>query len=229
MPVTPPHWFNTWALTGPARPGRRAVEVGPGTRPRAPIPGTLFLDLSFSALRRLKDRGALAGLSDGERLPVRSASADLVVAFDVLEHVRGDEGLFAEFGRVLKPGGSFVFSVPLHPALFDSFDRASGHLRRYDPAGLVRSLSGAGFAVEAWCAFGSRPRSRLINRFGAWWLQRHPSWCAWCRDVLFRAVGRRLQPALRFQAGDLGLAGPEVAGVVVKARKAEGRRMTDNG
>jgi len=223
MPVTPPQWFNTWSLVGPGRAGRRVVEVGSGTRPRAPIPGTLFLDLSLSALRKLKERGAYAGLSDGGRLPVRSGAADLVVAFDVLEHVRGDDGLFAEIGRVLKPGGEFLFSVPLHPELFDEFDRVSGHLRRYEPRALDAMLARAGFAVESWCPFGSRPRSRLINRVGAWWLVRHPSWCAWVRDILFRSFGRSLQADLLPSAGDLASAGLGVAGVVVKARKRRGR------
>jgi SAM-dependent methyltransferase len=219
MPVTPPHWFNTWSLLPPAREGRRFVELGPGTRPRSPIPGTLFLDLSLSALKKLREGGAWAGLSDGGRLPVRTAWADFVVAFDVIEHVEGDARLFADIGRVLRDGGEFLFSVPLHPGLFDAFDRASGHLRRYDPAGLVRLLAESGFAVVEWCPFGSRPRSKVINWFGAWWLGRHPSWCAWCRDLVFRAFGRRLQRELVPRTDDLARAGLDVGGVVVKAAK----------
>ena len=222
MPVIPPHWFSTWKLVGRGRASRVYVEIGPGTRPRAPLDKTLYLDLSRSALIKLRERGARTGLADGGRLPLRSGGADVVVAFDVLEHVEGDEALFREIGRVVKPGGDFIFSVPLHPELFDRFDAVAGHVRRYAPADLLGRLEGAGFSVASWCAFGSRPRMGLINWAGAFWLERFPSWCAWCRDILFRAVGRHLQAEIRFEPGDLGAAGTEVAGVVVVARRAEG-------
>lgn len=218
-PVTPPHWFSTWGLWGTASNGTRFVEIGPGTRPRVPLDRALFLDLSLSALKRLKERGARGALADGGRLPVAASSADVLVAFDVIEHVERDAALLAEIRRVLRPGGRLLFSVPLHPALFDRFDAVAGHVRRYDPAALVALLDREGFDVVSWCAFGSRPHNGLVNRLGAWWLERHPAWCAWCRDVLFRAVGRRLQTPLALRPGDLAAAGPEVGGVVVLARR----------
>ncbi len=222
MPVTPPQWFSTWRLTSPKASGKQFVEIGSGTRPRSPFEGTVFLDLSLSALKKLREKGGFAGLADAGRLPVASGCADVVVAFDVVEHVEQDARLFDEVGRVLRDGGSFIFSVPLHPALFDRFDRIAGHFRRYEPAGLVRQLAGAGFAVAGWCPFGSRPSSGLINWAGAWWLERYPSWCAWIRDVLFRLMGRYFQRALRPGRGDLARVGLEVPGAVVKARKISG-------
>ncbi|MHC4778406.1 MAG: class I SAM-dependent DNA methyltransferase [Planctomycetota bacterium] len=219
MPVTPPQWFSTWKLVGKGRDKSRIVEIGPGTRPRAPIESTLFLDLSISALKKLKGRGGRGSLADGGRLPVRTSAADMVVAFDVLEHVEGEEKLFREIGRVLKPGGEFVFSVPLHPRLFDRFDRVAGHLRRYEPAGLDRGLAEAGFEVTHWFPFGSRPGNGWLNRTGAWWLERYPSWCAWTRDTLFRMVGRYFQRDLCPGEGGLAGATEEVGGALVKARK----------
>lgn len=47
-----------------------------------------------------------------ESLPVRSASADLVTANMVLEHVEHPETLFTEVERVLEPGGSFLMHTP---------------------------------------------------------------------------------------------------------------------
>ncbi|MHC4600096.1 MAG: methyltransferase domain-containing protein [Planctomycetota bacterium] len=219
MPVTPPQWFSTWSLVGAGRRRGRIVEIGPGTRPRAPLQSTLFLDLSLSALRKLARRGGRGSLADGGRLPLRRGSVDMVVAFDVLEHVERDGDLFEEIGRVLKGGGDFIFSVPLHPALFDRFDEVAGHLRRYEPSDLVDRLRAADFAVEAWSGFGSRPRSGWVNRAGAWWLENYPAWCAWTRDVLFRAVGRYFQGELPMRSEGLSRAAEDVAGVVVKARK----------
>lgn len=217
--VTPPQWFSTWPLTRPRKTDRLTVEIGPGSRPRAALAGTLFLDLSLPALKRLSREHAWTGCADGGRLPVKSSVADQVVAFDVLEHLDGDEALFREIDRILKPGGRFLFSVPLHPELFDVFDEVAGHLRRYEPGHLTGLLTSCGFSILHWSAFGSRPAGSFINRLGAWWLKRHPAWCAWVRDVLFRMVGRQFQSPLVPAQGDLGDAGTEVGGVVVVARK----------
>ncbi|MEA2900174.1 MAG: hypothetical protein QOH36_61 [Actinomycetota bacterium] len=55
---------------------------------------------------------------DLEALTFDDESFDLVVTQDVFEHVLRPENAFAEIARVLVPGGSHVFSVPLfrHPA-----------------------------------------------------------------------------------------------------------------
>jgi SAM-dependent methyltransferase len=49
-----------------------------------------------------------------ERLSFPHNSFDLVISQDVLEHVRNPEDAFREIYRVLKPGGSHIFTVPLH-------------------------------------------------------------------------------------------------------------------
>lgn len=46
--------------------------------------------------------------------PVDTASADVVIAMLVLEHVQHVEPVFAEAGRVLRPGGA-LFVCELHP------------------------------------------------------------------------------------------------------------------
>src|ERR1700719_5224791 len=56
-----PDGFNTWPLVAellsraPAR-----LEIGPGLRPRLPIAGTHFIDISTPAIEQLKARGGLA-------------------------------------------------------------------------------------------------------------------------------------------------------------------------
>ncbi len=49
---------------------------------------------------------------DATSLPVRSHSADLVIALEVLEHVENQEGLVAELARALRPGGAVLISTP---------------------------------------------------------------------------------------------------------------------
>ncbi len=50
---------------------------------------------------------------DVQRLTYRDASFDLVTSTEVFEHVPDDRRAFAEVHRVLRPGGSLVFTVPL--------------------------------------------------------------------------------------------------------------------
>jgi len=45
-------------------------------------------------------------------LPYEDASFDGVICVEVLEHLDGHEKLFREVGRVLRPGGAFVFTTP---------------------------------------------------------------------------------------------------------------------
>jgi SAM-dependent methyltransferase len=49
---------------------------------------------------------------DERSLPFPTASFDVVVAINFLEHIQDDDGFFAEMVRVLKPGGEFLFMAP---------------------------------------------------------------------------------------------------------------------
>ncbi|MEU8819737.1 class I SAM-dependent methyltransferase [Actinoplanes sp. NPDC048796] len=85
---------------------------------------------------------------DGRHLPFSSASVDLVVAFDVLEHIDDDERVVAEMRRVLRPGGSALITVPCDMKLWSAHDVAVGHLRRYTRDTLRTVLENGGLRVE---------------------------------------------------------------------------------
>jgi len=106
-----------------------------------------FLDISEPAVNNLKTKGLNAYLGTGAMLPFEDNFFDLVVACDVMEHVPDDQKAFAEVSRVLKPGGCFLFSLPLGRDYFNSWDAAAGHLRRYEAAELDKVLEENGFQV----------------------------------------------------------------------------------
>lgn len=90
--------------------------------------------------------GACGVAGDAERLPFRDASAGVVMARDVLEHV-DDGAALAECRRVLRPGGLLVALVPAWPCLWSERDRRAGHRRRYTRRTLRDAVAGAGFRV----------------------------------------------------------------------------------
>jgi SAM-dependent methyltransferase len=53
---------------------------------------------------------------DIQRLTHPDASFDLVTSTEVFEHVADDRRGFAEIRRVLRPGGAFIFTVPIEDA-----------------------------------------------------------------------------------------------------------------
>lgn len=95
------------------------------------------------------ERGLPTLRADATRLPLASASADLVMAFDILEHLVDDDACAAEACRVLRPGGTFLVAVPADPRLWSAHDDAVDHVRRYTRATLSAVLTRGGFAIES--------------------------------------------------------------------------------
>ncbi len=93
-------------------------------------------------------RGLRTVRADGTALPVKAGAVDLVVAFDVLEHIDDDHCAAAEIVRVLRPGGTALVAVPCDMALWSAHDEAVGHVRRYDRDGLRDLITRAGLEVE---------------------------------------------------------------------------------
>jgi SAM-dependent methyltransferase len=93
------------------------------------------------------DRGLATLRGDATRLPLADASLDLVVAFDLLEHLQDDDAAVAEVRRVLKPTGTYLVAVPADPKLWSDHDEAVDHVRRYTRQGLLDLLDRGGFEV----------------------------------------------------------------------------------
>lgn len=78
---------------------------------------------------------------DAKTIPLEDNSVDSAMATEVLEHSFYPDQTLAEIYRVLKPGGTFYYSVPflwpLHETPYDAF--------RYTPFSLKMFLEKAGF------------------------------------------------------------------------------------
>ncbi len=66
---------------------------------------------------------------------------DVVLASDVIEHIKDDRKALKNLFSFLKPGGYLIISVPAHSSLFGKRDKLWGHFRRYDRDYLLKQLS----------------------------------------------------------------------------------------
>ncbi|MER3546321.1 MAG: SAM-dependent methyltransferase [Rhodanobacteraceae bacterium] len=197
-----PQRFNTWPLVSELCATRaRRLEIAPGLRPRLPLNGTVFLDLSAPALRALRGRSASSVTGLIGALPFADASFDLVCGFDIVEHVADDGAAFSELSRVAAPGAMLLLSVPLHPQAWNAFDDFVGHCRRYEPEALLAQLAKRGFVVERSAVYGLQPRSSVLLGLGMWFLRCHPRMAMRWYNRVFMPIGLRMQKPLRWQPG----------------------------
>ncbi len=100
-----------------------------------------------------RDRGLRVLRGDATCLPFADASLGLVVAFDVLEHIRDDGAAVREICRCLRPGGHLLVAVPTDMRLWSAHDVAVGHVRRYERRELLDLMASNGFPgarVRSW-------------------------------------------------------------------------------
>jgi len=106
-------------MTGIVAPGARVLEIGTGT-------GSLLSELIARGIRAegVELRQELIDQAHrfhgplpiqrvtGTTLPFPDASFDVVVSFDVFEHIPDSDAHLVEVRRVLRPGGSYLLQTP---------------------------------------------------------------------------------------------------------------------
>jgi len=216
-----PQRFNTWPLVASLLPQTRTrLEVAPGLRPRLPIEGTHFVDISRSALAQLRVRGANAILSSVSSLPFPDRTFDLVCALDIIDHVDDDDRALFELARVAAPGASLLLSAPLHESRWTPFDEFVGHRRRYQPERLFAKLARHHLLIERSAIFGMRPRSSRLLDLGMWFLTHQRKRAMWWYNRLMMPLAVRFANELVFSDGIMDTEG--VDELLLVCRKARG-------
>jgi SAM-dependent methyltransferase len=108
--------------------GRLAAELAADELTVAD-PSAVALD---RARRRLPDAQVVTIEPDAP-LPIADSAFDLVLAADVLEHVRDVQLFLSEARRVLRPGGRLALVTPAHGRLAGLDVLVRGFERRFDP------------------------------------------------------------------------------------------------
>ena len=70
---------------------------------------------------------------------------DMLMCFEVIEHIEKDQQFINSIGRSMKSGGRFFGSVPAYMNKWQDVDELAGHFRRYEREELAHKLSSAGF------------------------------------------------------------------------------------
>ena len=120
---------------------------------------------------------------NAEEMSFNDASFDKVVSFCVIEHLNHDDRAMQHIARVLKPGGSFVFSADSLSNPGIAAGERARHKQRYavntfyTVEYLQEKLARAGFAIEETRYILASPYALALARF------------SWKLDVLPRALG----------------------------------------
>jgi len=155
-------WLQQPGLTQPL--GHKVLDVGCGV-------GTMSLylssqgakvegiDVSKRAINIAENARQAVRLEDvqfkQQLLAKGRNNKDLVVCFEVLEHVPAEDTFLQLIASHLKPDGKLVLSTPSFEntlyrlGYYRRFDAEVGHLRRYNPAVLTELLEKNGFEVLA--------------------------------------------------------------------------------
>ena len=142
-----------WAAVAPHLPQRRAtrvVEMGCGlgafgARFAARYDDYIGVEPDPSSAEVARERVAPWS---GKVVPADDAiperSAQLLCAFEVLEHLPDDVGALRAWTRLAEPGALVIVSVPAEPERYGTWDEKVGHYRRYSREGLAQTFREAG-------------------------------------------------------------------------------------
>ena len=139
----------------------RAAEIGCGNgllqrdiedRYGKPITG---FELNEVALQKnLSRMSPLYCYDIHQRNPDFRARFDLLLLFDVLEHIDDESEFLQSVKFHLADSGSILINVPAHPSLYSDYDRAAGHVRRYSTSQLASVAERNGLKARALTYWG---------------------------------------------------------------------------
>jgi SAM-dependent methyltransferase len=150
-----------------------------------------------------------------EALPFGTGEFDLLLACDVLEHIRDDIGALRELRRVAVNDGYLIITAPAYQWMWTNHDVQLHHVRRYTLPVLAHRAAAAGWHLEFATYFNSlllpiaaaaRLASSQSSRRGHTDLDRTPTALNGVLEVPLRLEAALIARGVRLPAGvSLGL------------------------
>ncbi len=107
------------------------------------------IDIDKNAIEICSKKGITnVHVADAEKTGFKDQQFDILIASDVLEHIKFEDKALFEWYRILKPDGKLIVFVPAFKFLWSKHDEVNHHYRRYTKSGLVEGLKKIGFAIE---------------------------------------------------------------------------------
>ena len=107
------------------------------------------IDINEKAIAICRQKGIHdVRVADAAETGFGNQQFDLIIASDVLEHLKDEDKTLAEWHRILKSGGRLIVFVPAFEFLWSSHDDVNLHYRRYSKSQLINTLQKNGFIAE---------------------------------------------------------------------------------
>jgi SAM-dependent methyltransferase len=122
-------------------------------------------DLNEVALKQnLSERSTICCYDVCQQSPKLNRQFDLILLFDVLEHIEDEDQFLQAVLFHLAPAGHLVINVPANQWMYSAYDRAAGHKRRYSAGTLEKVSERNDLRLELWSYWGFPLLPTLIAR-----------------------------------------------------------------
>jgi len=145
--------------------------------------------INFGLSRGIKNLSYVGGtLTNYE-----GSSFDLILAMDVIEHIKEDDLAIKELKRLLKPSGQLVVTVPAYQWMWGVQDEVAHHFRRYNMRSVSKLvyLNGFYFLKKSYFNTFLFPPVAIVRLVSKWFNKKS-------RESDFEINNRLLNPLLSF-------------------------------
>jgi 2-polyprenyl-3-methyl-5-hydroxy-6-metoxy-1,4-benzoquinol methylase len=121
----------------------KILEVGCGTGLNLELFNTTEkygIDISKNAIEQAKKKGLKAKVQDITKAKLPENSYDLILALDLIEHLKQDKATLEKLSKALKPKGKIIITVPAFQFLWSKHDELNHHIKRYNKKDFKRII-----------------------------------------------------------------------------------------